>query len=260
MNPFKNYSTAHDVTSSNRNNNQSERSYTPKDESLKERLFRVVAKNGDASMVYPGRTLLHNLGYILFNKGEGYSGYDGTNSDGQYVNIGSDNKPFVRKGSPTDIYLNNNYDSTTYEPVKGDHYLKYIDKTIQMHKNNGVELNHYRIKGKSDTVRVSPDEFKYYQSFKQRRSADGPFFNNNGVPVYDAYNHTEVIENPNDSTIVITPIDVFDYTGIGNSDAFAGRSLNGLKRVDNATNFLRLSSDKINRANKYDDVKSPIKK
>lgn len=259
--PFKDYSTVDDIPTDKYTPEKRVKSYTPKDEGIKRRLLRTIIRNGDLSMHEPFKVLNNNKNYILFNEGEGYGNYDGIKVDPDVESLSLDTiNSFVQKGSPTDIYLNNTYDSTLYEPVDDLKHIKYINKTIQEHKKKGRKLNYYKVKGDADTIRISSDEFNFYNRYSPRRKADGWFSDKKGNPVYDAGHYTEIIENPNDSTVVITPIDVFDFMGIGNSEFFSGRDLSRMKNQENRTNSLRTTGMQSARSAKYSNYKSPIKK
>lgn len=259
--PFKDYSTENDIPIKKYTPEKRVKSYTPKDEGIGRRLLRTIIRNGDLSMHEPFEVIKNNKNYILYNEGEGYGNYDGIIVDPDVESLSLDTlNSFVRKGSPTDIYLNNTYDSTLYKTVNDLEHLKYIDKTLQKHKKKGRKLNYYKVKGDADTIRVSSDEFNFYNRHIPWRFADGWFSDKKGNPIYDAGDYTEIIENPNDSTVVITPIDVFDFMGIGNSSSFSGRDLSKMQNQEYRTNSLRTTETQSVRSAKYTNPKSPIKR
>ena len=125
------------------------------------------------------------------------------------------------QGDPVDIYISGNYNKQLYKKVNKKPRTS-LKSTLTLHKK---ELPTYQVIGIPDTIKLSNAEFRKLKEVANNSNnttlVHHGYFNKRGASqdatasVFDAGDYSEDWSFPNDSTIVSTPYDVFDFTNIG---------------------------------------------
>lgn len=186
---------------------------------IKDRMSRVLVRQGAKAFDLGelAQSFINNSPYIKGNIPVIEGVYNGMTNH-------TDNTLFYdddSQGDPVDIYISGNYNKQLYRKVdkKPRSSLK---SALALHKK---ELPTYQVIGIPDTIKISDVEFKRLK--KEANSSNNTtlvhygYFNRRGASqdaiasVFDAGDYSEDWSFPNDSTIVSTPYDVFDFTNIG---------------------------------------------